>query len=129
MLVKPNNCADIQKRSVGVHLLLVPHSEALASPCPSKRATPKPTPICTTTYAPISCVATEYAYVIYTHLMDAIVALYMTNTMKLPDFRVSSTKRKITPFLYIVPHIRRPTEVGSVIKTVQRYEIIFEKNK
>ena len=29
-------------------LSLVPHSEALASPYPSKRATPKPTPICNT---------------------------------------------------------------------------------
>ena len=69
-----SNGVYIYRKSVGVLLLLVPRTEALASPDSQERATPKPTPICK--YTTNTCMNPNYGITHndgmsnITHLMD-----------------------------------------------------------
>ena len=55
--------------------------------------------------------------------MDVIVALMFDNFRELPDSETSSTKRQVTPFLYIgFPALRPTRKRTSAEEQLQRYE-------
>jgi len=59
--------------------------------------------------------------------MSVIVALFLTDRLKLPDSNASSTKRQVTPFLYIGSHPYSPTLMqGFGMRTSAKIRINFE---
>ena len=62
--------------------------------------------------------------------MSVIVALFLTDRLKLPDSNASSTKRQVTPFLYIGPHPYSPTLMqGFGMRTSAKLINLFETPK
>ena len=92
----------IHKKSVGVLLLLVPHSEALALPdsqeTRQRRSPRRYVYMRQTTEANNGCLlkCTDITYP-----MDVHCCFVVDCHLKSPEIRVSSTKRQVTPFLYI----------------------------
>ena len=60
--------------------------------------------------------------------MSVIAAMFLTVSLELPDSEMSSTKRQVTPFLYIGPHPSASTLAGIGInqRTVAKIAIIFQ---
>ena len=82
---------------------LVPHLEALASPNLIERATQKPTPICR--YSRHAYASQRKQPTRYLHIHKAsTVALFFNCDLKLPDLKVSRTKRKVNAFNMSRPH-------------------------
>ena len=91
------------KRSVGIYLLLVPRSEALASPvCRNEQRRSPRWYVYKRLWLHQSqwWLSASHIRILHTHGRHCCFDVWQT-FRELPDSRTSSTKRQVTPFLYI----------------------------